>query len=85
MTPCLTILFDNYPAIDELTALWGFSALLRMAGQTMLFDTRSSRLVLLRNMATLDSLAAAHLRPVVERLEALAANAAQRRLTARRP
>lgn len=54
MTPRLTILFDNYPGIAGLTALWGFSALIRMGGQTILFDTGSNGRVLLRNMAALD-------------------------------
>jgi 7,8-dihydropterin-6-yl-methyl-4-(beta-D-ribofuranosyl)aminobenzene 5'-phosphate synthase len=53
MTPRLTILFDNYPGIEGLSALWGFSALIRMAGQTILFDSGSNGRVLLKNMAAL--------------------------------
>jgi 7,8-dihydropterin-6-yl-methyl-4-(beta-D-ribofuranosyl)aminobenzene 5'-phosphate synthase len=52
-TPHLTILFDNYPGLPGLKSLWGFAALIRLAGQTVLFDTGSNGRVLLQNMATL--------------------------------
>lgn len=51
--PHLTILFDNYPGIPGLTSLWGFSALIRATGRTILFDTGSNGRVLLKNMAAL--------------------------------
>jgi 7,8-dihydropterin-6-yl-methyl-4-(beta-D-ribofuranosyl)aminobenzene 5'-phosphate synthase len=51
--PHLTILFDNYPGLPELTSLWGFAALIRVPGQTILFDTGSNGRVLLNNMAAL--------------------------------
>ena len=35
----LTILFDNYPGTAGLTSLWGFAALIRAAGRTVLFNT----------------------------------------------
>ncbi|MBK1700079.1 MBL fold metallo-hydrolase [Thiococcus pfennigii] len=52
-SPHLTILFDNEPGLPELTTLWGFAALIRLEGCTVLFDTGSNGRVLLRNMATL--------------------------------
>ncbi len=52
--PHLTILFDNEPGLPGLTSLWGFSALIRLQGRTILFDTGSNGRVLLRNMAALD-------------------------------
>lgn len=36
-----------------MTSLWGFAALIRLAGRTVLFDTGSNGRVLLRNMAAL--------------------------------
>jgi hypothetical protein len=51
--PHLTILFDNYHGLPELTSLWGFAALIRAAGRTILFDTGSNGRVLLKNMAVL--------------------------------
>jgi 7,8-dihydropterin-6-yl-methyl-4-(beta-D-ribofuranosyl)aminobenzene 5'-phosphate synthase len=53
MTSRLTILFDNYPGVEGLTTLWGFSALIHTTGQAILFDTGSNGRVLLRNMAAL--------------------------------
>ncbi|NCC30065.1 MAG: MBL fold metallo-hydrolase [Gammaproteobacteria bacterium] len=50
----MTILFDNYPGVPGLTSLWGFSALMRVAGRTILFDTGSNGRILLKNMAALD-------------------------------
>jgi 7,8-dihydropterin-6-yl-methyl-4-(beta-D-ribofuranosyl)aminobenzene 5'-phosphate synthase len=51
--PHLTILFDNEPGLPGLTSLWGFAALIRLEGRTVLFDTGSNGRVLLRNMAAL--------------------------------
>jgi 7,8-dihydropterin-6-yl-methyl-4-(beta-D-ribofuranosyl)aminobenzene 5'-phosphate synthase len=51
--PHLTILFDNYPGLPGLRSLWGFAALIRLEGRTILFDTGSNGRVLLRNMAAL--------------------------------
>jgi 7,8-dihydropterin-6-yl-methyl-4-(beta-D-ribofuranosyl)aminobenzene 5'-phosphate synthase len=53
-TPHLTILFDNDAGLPGLTSLWGFAALIRLEGRTILFDTGSNGRVLLRNMAALD-------------------------------
>jgi 7,8-dihydropterin-6-yl-methyl-4-(beta-D-ribofuranosyl)aminobenzene 5'-phosphate synthase len=52
--PHLTILFDKYPGLPGLRSLWGFAALIRAAGRTILFDTGSNGRVLLGNMAALD-------------------------------
>jgi len=51
--PYLRILFDNYPGLPGLTSLWGFAALIRAAGRSILFDTGSNGRVLLKNMAAL--------------------------------
>lgn len=53
MAPQLTILSDNYPSVPGLTSVWGFAALLRAGGRTVLFDTGSNGRVLVRNMAAL--------------------------------
>jgi 7,8-dihydropterin-6-yl-methyl-4-(beta-D-ribofuranosyl)aminobenzene 5'-phosphate synthase len=50
----LSILFDNYPFHPQLTALWGFAALIRLPQQNILFDTGSNGRVLLKNMKALD-------------------------------
>lgn len=52
--PRVTVLFDNYAGVPGLQSLWGFAALIRLAGRTILFDTGSNGRVLLRNMAALD-------------------------------
>ncbi len=52
--PHLTILFDNYPGRPGLSSLWGFAALIRAGGRTILFDTGSNGRVLLKNMAALE-------------------------------
>lgn len=51
--PRMTILFDNYPGVAGLDALWGFAAVFQMPRLTVLFDTGSNGRVLLRNMAAL--------------------------------
>ncbi|CRI68003.1 Beta-lactamase domain protein [Thiocapsa sp. KS1] len=51
--PLLTILFDNEPGLPGLADLWGFAALIRVGGRTILFDTGSNGRVLLKNMAVL--------------------------------
>ena len=51
--PRMTIVFDNYPGGPGLENLWGFAALLRLDGQSILFDTGSNGRALLRNMAAL--------------------------------
>ncbi|MCF7991807.1 MAG: MBL fold metallo-hydrolase [Thiohalocapsa sp.] len=51
--PHLTIVFDNEPGLPELTTLWGFAAVIRVADRTLLFDTGSNGRALLRNMAAL--------------------------------
>jgi len=53
ISPRMTILFDNYPGLPGLEALWGFAAVFQMPRLTVLFDTGSNGRVLLRNMATL--------------------------------
>ena len=49
----LDIVFDNYPFRPDMRPLWGFAAVLRVAGRTILFDTGSNGRVLLDNMAAL--------------------------------
>jgi len=49
----LDIVFDNYPFRPDMRPLWGFAAVLHVAGRTVLFDTGSNGRVLLDNMATL--------------------------------
>lgn len=51
--PSVTILFDNYPGVPGLRTLWGFSAVIEVAGQKILFDTGSNGRVLLKNMEAL--------------------------------
>lgn len=51
--PRMTIVFDNYPRGPGLENLWGFAALLRLDGRSILFDTGSNGRALLRNMAAL--------------------------------
>jgi 7,8-dihydropterin-6-yl-methyl-4-(beta-D-ribofuranosyl)aminobenzene 5'-phosphate synthase len=53
ISPRMTILFDNYPGLPGLEALWGFAAVFQMPRLTVLFDTGSNGRVLLRNMADL--------------------------------
>jgi 7,8-dihydropterin-6-yl-methyl-4-(beta-D-ribofuranosyl)aminobenzene 5'-phosphate synthase len=53
ISPRMTILFDNYPGLPGLEALWGFAAVFQMPERTVLFDTGSNGRVLLRNMAAL--------------------------------
>ncbi|MCG6860080.1 MAG: MBL fold metallo-hydrolase [Chromatiaceae bacterium] len=53
ISPRMTILFDNYPGLPGLEALWGFAAVIQMPRLTVLFDTGSNGRVLLRNMAAL--------------------------------
>ena len=49
----MTIVFDNYPGLAGLGALWGFAAVFQTPSLTVLFDTGSNGRVLLRNMAAL--------------------------------
>ncbi|MGB8019663.1 MAG: MBL fold metallo-hydrolase [Candidatus Nanopelagicales bacterium] len=51
--PTLTILSDNRPGLPGLGSVWGFSALIRIAGRTILFDTGSNGRILVANMAAL--------------------------------
>ncbi|MBK1706593.1 MBL fold metallo-hydrolase [Halochromatium glycolicum] len=59
--PRLTICFDNVPGpsvvqgsdLAGLTTLWGFSAVIELAGEVLLFDTGSNGRVLLRNLKAL--------------------------------
>jgi 7,8-dihydropterin-6-yl-methyl-4-(beta-D-ribofuranosyl)aminobenzene 5'-phosphate synthase len=53
ISPRMAILFDNYPGLPGLEALWGFAAFFQMPERTVLFDTGSNGRVLLRNMAAL--------------------------------
>jgi len=43
------IIFDNYKYDDNLESLWGFSCLIELEGQTILFDTGSNGRILLNN------------------------------------
>lgn len=49
----LIIVYDNHPGIPEPKSLWGFAAVTRLPGRTILFDTGSNGRVLLANMAAL--------------------------------
>ena len=49
----LTVLYDNVSASPELTADWGFSALVEYGGHTLLFDTGAVGSILLDNMERL--------------------------------
>jgi 7,8-dihydropterin-6-yl-methyl-4-(beta-D-ribofuranosyl)aminobenzene 5'-phosphate synthase len=44
-----SIIFDNYKFENNLTPMWGFSCLIEMDKQTILFDTGSNGRVLLKN------------------------------------
>lgn len=50
----ITILYDNVLYADDLTADWGFSALIEIGGHTVLFDTGGNGNILLSNMEALD-------------------------------
>jgi 7,8-dihydropterin-6-yl-methyl-4-(beta-D-ribofuranosyl)aminobenzene 5'-phosphate synthase len=50
----LTLLFDNIPCDPQLEYLWGFSCLVELANQRLLFDTGSNGRALLRNMQALN-------------------------------
>ena len=49
----LTILYDNYPCRPGLRTAWGFSCLVELGKQTILFDTGGSADILLSNMRAL--------------------------------
>ena len=49
----LTTLFDNVPFAPDLRTLWGFSCLVETPERTILFDTGSSGVVLMRHMEAL--------------------------------
>ncbi|HHE48055.1 MAG TPA: MBL fold metallo-hydrolase, partial [Candidatus Acetothermia bacterium] len=49
----LTILYDNYPFCPGLRTAWGFSCLVELGEQTILFDTGGSADILLSNMRAL--------------------------------
>ena len=49
----LTILYDNYPFRPGLRTAWGFSCLVELGEQTILFDTGGSADILLSNMRAL--------------------------------
>ena len=52
----ITIVYDNtvYDGVNGIGADWGFSALIEIGGQQVLFDTGTKGLLLLENMAALD-------------------------------
>lgn len=50
----ITIVYDNTAFRNDLTADWGFAALVETAERTILFDTGGSGRILLSNMAKLD-------------------------------
>ena len=49
----ITTLFDNYAHITGLETGWGFSCLIELKNETVLFDTGADSAVLLRNMERL--------------------------------
>lgn len=52
----ITIVYDNtvYDGVDGISGDWGFSALIEIGEQQVLFDTGTKGLLLLENMAALD-------------------------------
>ena len=50
----ITIVYDNTASRNDLTADWGFAALVETAERTILFDSGGSGRILLSNMAKLD-------------------------------
>ncbi|OGU55657.1 MAG: hypothetical protein A2V66_10280 [Ignavibacteria bacterium RBG_13_36_8] len=63
----ITILFDNYVFNDQLTAEWGFSALIEYGDNTILFDAGTDGEILLDNISklgidshTIDALVISH-------------------------
>jgi len=50
----VTVISDNNPYEEGLEAAWGFSALIKGAGKTILFDTGIDGTILLRNMEKLN-------------------------------
>jgi 7,8-dihydropterin-6-yl-methyl-4-(beta-D-ribofuranosyl)aminobenzene 5'-phosphate synthase len=49
----VTVLFDNYPAVEGFRTGWGYSALLESPGHTLLFDTGADGEALLENFRLL--------------------------------
>ena len=49
----ITVVYDNNPYKDGLTASWGFACVIKGADKTILFDTGGSSAVLLSNMQQL--------------------------------
>jgi 7,8-dihydropterin-6-yl-methyl-4-(beta-D-ribofuranosyl)aminobenzene 5'-phosphate synthase len=49
----ITIVYDNNPYDDRLSAAWGFSALVEYRDQTLLFDSGGDGSILLENLHTL--------------------------------
>ena len=49
----ITIVYDNNPYDNRLTAAWGFSCMVKSPQKTILFDTGGDGIILLQNMAKL--------------------------------
>lgn len=49
----IVVVFDNVPRVESLETGWGFAALIRRSGTTVLFDTGADGRVLLSNMERL--------------------------------
>jgi 7,8-dihydropterin-6-yl-methyl-4-(beta-D-ribofuranosyl)aminobenzene 5'-phosphate synthase len=49
----ISVVYDNNPCREELTASWGFACLIRGTEKTILFDTGGNGFVLLENMKRL--------------------------------
>ena len=49
----LTVLYDNYPAVEGVQADWGFSCLVQGAEKTILFDTGTKAAILQKNFERL--------------------------------
>jgi 7,8-dihydropterin-6-yl-methyl-4-(beta-D-ribofuranosyl)aminobenzene 5'-phosphate synthase len=49
----MTIIYDNYPGVEQLQAKWGFSCLIRGTEKTILFDTGGEGWALMANFKEL--------------------------------
>ena len=49
----ITIVYDNNKYDNQLTTAWGFSCVVKLPGETILFDTGGDGIILLNNMAKL--------------------------------
>ena len=50
----ITVVYDNQPYREDLVTSWGFSALIKVDGQNILFDTGGEGKILIKNMRKLN-------------------------------